>query len=340
METSQFSAPSPSVLHDFTTSRLSSAVISYVDATGTAGGRIITDSAGWGAKGTEYAVTFTSLDGTLQPGDMVTIDHDHPGSVVKASATTRNDLVGAVSSRPGFLTGIEEGDGRFAISIGGQAPVKVSLENGPIAVGDALIPSSQPGVAMRATSTGVALGTALEPLADGSTSTTITALIRVGWIGASDLAGSSDQEAGSGSGGSGSARSGLATIYAGDKAVTVTFESVGAYPAVHVTPYGIPTGSVGVIQVTDKSFQILTSEAQASDITFAWSADVLPVGGKIDFSDGTSALYDQTTGQPLPQASGPASAVVSSSSTAVSTDVTSSTVSSLGDPLLISQTPP
>ncbi len=295
-------------------------LISFIDATGTSGGRIFTNAAGWGAVGSDYAVTFPSLDSTLEPGDLVTIDHDHPGSVVKATASSSNELVGAISSRPGFLTGIEQGDGRVAVSIGGQAPVKVSLENGPIAVGDFLVPSSEPGVAMRTSSTGVALGTALEAFDGSSTGTTVLAYIRVGWVGGT---GSGERQAGSGTGGAGSARTGLATIYAGDKQVVVTFDSLGAFPAVHVTPYGLPTGGFGVVQVTDKSFQIILAEPQVQDITFAWSADALPIGGKIDFSDGTTALYDQTTGQPLPK--GSSGGVGSSSSTSVSMGDSTST---------------
>ena len=44
----------------------------------------------------------------------------------------------------------------------GRVPVKVSLENGPIRVGDPLTSSSKPGVAMRATKAGKIVGYALE----------------------------------------------------------------------------------------------------------------------------------------------------------------------------------
>ena len=138
----------------------------------------------------------------------------------------------------------------------------------------------------------------------------------MGWVGADAIAETSASQTADAIPATGPSRSGLATIYAGDKSVTVSFETVGAYPAVQVTPYGMPTGGFGVAEVTDVGFRITLLEAQTTDITFAWSADALAVGGKIDFSDGTSALYDQTTGQPLPGASEeePADAVVPPSS--------------------------
>jgi hypothetical protein len=46
--------------------------------------------------------------------------------------------------------------------LAGRVPVKVSLENGPIAIGDLLAPSSQAGVAMRSTQPGPTVGIALE----------------------------------------------------------------------------------------------------------------------------------------------------------------------------------
>src|SRR5262249_12974454 len=45
----------------------------------------------------------------------------------------------------------------------GRVPVKVSLENGPIKIGDELAPSSTPGVAMRANGMGTVIGVALAP---------------------------------------------------------------------------------------------------------------------------------------------------------------------------------
>jgi hypothetical protein len=53
------------------------------------------------------------------------------------------------------------------VALAGRVPVKVSLENGPIEVGDLLTSaSSTPGVAMKATGPGRVIGMALEPLSE------------------------------------------------------------------------------------------------------------------------------------------------------------------------------
>ena len=46
--------------------------------------------------------------------------------------------------------------------LAGRVPVKVSLENGPIAIGDWLTPASAPGTVMKSTSPGAVIGVALE----------------------------------------------------------------------------------------------------------------------------------------------------------------------------------
>ena len=72
------------------------------------------------------------------------------------------------------------------VALVGRVPVKISLENGTIAVGDPLTSaSSTPGMAMKATRAGKILGYALEasPPAGGEASTTILAFMRVDQIG-------------------------------------------------------------------------------------------------------------------------------------------------------------
>jgi hypothetical protein len=53
---------------------------------------------------------------------------------------------------------------KTVVGLAGRVPVKVSMENGPIQVGDPLTSSSTPGVAMKATRAGKVLGYALESM--------------------------------------------------------------------------------------------------------------------------------------------------------------------------------
>jgi hypothetical protein len=55
--------------------------------------------------------------------------------------------------------------------------VKVSAENGPITIGDPITLSSQPGIGMKATTAGMIVGTALEPLT-ASSSASIMVFVR------------------------------------------------------------------------------------------------------------------------------------------------------------------
>lgn len=72
-------------------------------------------------------------------------------------------IIGIISTKPGVnLTG-QSANGK-PVALAGRVPVKVSLENGPIEVGDYLTSSSTPGVAMKALRPGQVVGKALEAL--------------------------------------------------------------------------------------------------------------------------------------------------------------------------------
>ncbi len=106
---------------------------------------------------------------TLEPGDVVAVvGNDRIGKSVAPYATT---LLGVVSTEPGVI--LRSGEmfndetqtrkpNTYAVGLVGRVPVKISLENGPIEVGDHLTSSSTPGVAMKATTPGRSIGVALE----------------------------------------------------------------------------------------------------------------------------------------------------------------------------------
>jgi len=117
---------------------------------------------------------------TLEPGDVVEIDPENPAHFRLARTAYSKLVAGVVSTRPGItmnnndLAGNDTGersDDRPLLALVGQVPVKVSAENGPIAVGDLLVASSTPGHAMRAGDNppvGTVLGKALEGLESGT----------------------------------------------------------------------------------------------------------------------------------------------------------------------------
>ncbi|MFA5021446.1 MAG: hypothetical protein WC517_05340, partial [Patescibacteria group bacterium] len=88
-------------------------------------------------------------------------------TVEKCSSAYESDLIGVISTQPALLMGNDMLSAR-PVALNGRVPVKISLENGPIAIGDSLTSaSSTRGVAMKATGSGKILGYALEPF-DGS----------------------------------------------------------------------------------------------------------------------------------------------------------------------------
>ena len=96
----------------------------------------------------------------------------------KSSEPYQNTVIGVVSGAPAILfegsqlkmgTSQKGSDSerRPAVALTGKVPVKVSLENGSIQVGDYLTTSSKSGVAMKATKPGMTIGVSLENY-DGS----------------------------------------------------------------------------------------------------------------------------------------------------------------------------
>jgi len=110
----------------------------------------------------------------VEPGTVVEIDPDHPGFFRKSSAPNSRMVAGIISTSPGVVLGnnFDEAasdweDNRPVLAVTGRVPCKVSAENGPIEIGDLLVASSTPGVAMKGNpeeSTGSVVGKAMESL--------------------------------------------------------------------------------------------------------------------------------------------------------------------------------
>ncbi|KKU95326.1 MAG: Hemagluttinin family protein [Candidatus Gottesmanbacteria bacterium GW2011_GWA1_48_13] len=125
----------------------------------------------WNTGATDLAENYSDPTNGLEPGDVVSINKNGPIKAIrKSSAPYDTDLIGIISTQPGYLmTDINEGTGETdlinpkPVALVGRVPTKVSTENGPIEVGDHLTSSSIPGVAMRADPRlGATIGKALE----------------------------------------------------------------------------------------------------------------------------------------------------------------------------------
>jgi len=134
------------------------------------------DTGGFVAGGADVAERI-NVSEWVEAGDVVEIDADHPGFFRKATDLYSRRVAGIISTSPGVILGNDIdpqsdkwNDSRPVLAIAGRVPVKVSAENGPIAVGDLLVSSSVSGVAMKgdpALSIGAVIGKAMEPLVAG-----------------------------------------------------------------------------------------------------------------------------------------------------------------------------
>lgn len=138
-------------------------------------GKCIQDGEIWrGTCNQDVAETFASTVRT-EPGDVVVLHaeaSDEP-TVELSRGAYADQLMGVVSTNPGlvfdsgqtYLAGNNAdliSDDETVVAMIGRVPVKISTENGEIAVGDPLASASLPGAAMKATRAGQILGYALQ----------------------------------------------------------------------------------------------------------------------------------------------------------------------------------
>jgi hypothetical protein len=93
------------------------------------------------------------LTDSAEPGDVIEIDPNKPGSFRLAQTANSSAVAGVLIASPGLALGAEEtstGGRDDFLAILGRVPVKVTSENGAIYPGDLLVASSTPGRAMKA----------------------------------------------------------------------------------------------------------------------------------------------------------------------------------------------
>ncbi len=264
----------------------------FLDDQAPTGTYIATNADGWQSLDTyDFAERFYSPD-ELESGDLVIVKNTG-NHHVQRSWNEEAMLVGIVSTRPAFIAG-RPATNTHPIALAGRVPTKVSNLKGAIKAGDPLAPSTIPGVAVKATKTGPIVGLALEDYAADAIGL-IEVNVNPGWWTAPEIEPTTSVATYS----SGDTRRGLAKISAGSLRVTVSYESIGSYPFVQVTPRGLIVGTWGTDNYTDTGFDILLSERQSFDVNFSWEVEPLQMGDRVYHSDGTYLDLDRLTGQPV-----------------------------------------
>ena len=109
-----------------------------------------------------------------QSGDVLVLSETDIGWLEHSREIYSRRVAGIISTQPGYHLGANafgHEANQVPVALSGIVPCRVSTENGPIEVGDLLVTSSAPGVAMRATDParafGAVIGKAMEPLSEG-----------------------------------------------------------------------------------------------------------------------------------------------------------------------------
>jgi hypothetical protein len=113
----------------------------------------------------------------LAAGTVVILDVERDNHVAASSTSYDTRVAGVISTQPGISLG-EKGEGKVLVATTGRVKVKVDATKGAIKVGDLLVTSGTPGVAMKSQPLdlggmpihrpGTIIGKALEPLAGGT----------------------------------------------------------------------------------------------------------------------------------------------------------------------------
>jgi hypothetical protein len=112
----------------------------------------------------------------LAAGTVVVLDTTKSNQVVSSTTGYDTRVAGVISAQPGITLG-ESGEGKVLVATTGRVRLKVDASRGPIQIGDLLVTSDVPGVAMKSEAVnlggvqfhrpGTIIGKALEPLAKG-----------------------------------------------------------------------------------------------------------------------------------------------------------------------------
>jgi hypothetical protein len=115
--------------------------------------------------GGDYAesVDVTGSRTQYEPGDVLVLDTENAGRVLKSAEAYSTAVSGIYSTKPGVVGRRQTSDPKTTktevpMAMVGVVPTKVSAENGAIKVGDLLVSSTTSGYAMKGTDRGRMLG--------------------------------------------------------------------------------------------------------------------------------------------------------------------------------------
>jgi hypothetical protein len=129
----------------------------------------------------EQLATRVAVSGSVEPGDVLVVDREHPETFMRGERSADPTVVGVVVGEAGVALGVRPSEGGSApVALSGIARCKADASFGAIAPGDLLVSAPTPGHAMRDASPlpGTVVGKALESLASGQGVIRILVMLR------------------------------------------------------------------------------------------------------------------------------------------------------------------
>ncbi len=249
---------------------------------------ISTNADGWQSQsGYDYAERYLSPD-VLKPGDVVVVQRS--GRLYVQRSLNATDLpIGIVSTKPGFIAGRPQ-EGAYPIALAGRVPTNVSTINGAIEAGDALAPSTIPGVAVKATRPGPIVGLALEGYS-GSDVGSIEVFVNPTWWGGTGTRSVEGMSV------AGKTQQGFAEITPGRTRAHVSLPGFTRYPHLQLTPYSQIERGWWIERVTSEGFDVVLGGVIGQNARFAWTATETADEAPVSFSSGRVFQIDPVTGQ-------------------------------------------
>ncbi|OGC98011.1 hypothetical protein A2634_03670, partial [Candidatus Amesbacteria bacterium RIFCSPHIGHO2_01_FULL_48_32] len=160
---------------------LTNRFVTFLNGNGLTVGRIAATTGigvSYDTTGADFAEYFVkNANEIFTTGDLVSVTEN---SATKSTSPYDSDMIGVVSSQPGFKSG-EEGPDKVLVGIVGQVPVNLASYSPPIKKGDFLTSSTEPGRATRAIRPGYVVGKALENWTPGSGTNQVLVYLSVSW---------------------------------------------------------------------------------------------------------------------------------------------------------------
>ncbi len=140
----------------------------------------------WTAGGADYAEFFPKADPSIEyePGDVIAMSAKIGYTVESGDVQNPNLILGVYSTNPAIVgnsSAEKDPDDAVLVGLMGVIPTKICDENGPVRIGDFLTISSTPGVAMKATKSGMVIGRAMEDFSENLTGM-IKVYVEVDWV--------------------------------------------------------------------------------------------------------------------------------------------------------------